>query len=89
MLGGTAGSPAAVPSRHRVSHYPEPGVQVLGGDVVLAVHAVGKLLQVLPLAWLQGGDLSEAQSGFPAGRSLSHPQFLGSSWPFRLIPTLG
>ena len=79
MLGGTAGSPAAVPSRHRVSHYPEPGVQVLGGDVVLAVHAVGKLLQVLPLVLLQGGGLPDGPAGVPVGRllgrSLFHPQF--------------
>ena len=74
-LGGLAGAPAAVLSRLPVSQHHEPGDQDPG---VFAEQVAGtqfQLLQVLPLAGLQGEDLSEAQTGFPAGRSLSHPQF--------------
>ena len=76
-LGGLAGAPAAVLSRLPVSQHHEPGDQDPGAGVV-AEQVAGtqfQLLQVLPLAGLQGGDLSEAQAGFPAGQSLSHPQF--------------
>ena len=91
-LVGLAGAPAAVLSRLPVSQHHKPGDQDPSAGGVVAEQVAGthfQLLQVLPLAGLQGGDLSEAQAGFPAGRSLSHPQFLGSSWHFRPIPTLG
>ena len=55
--GGACGdgrASAAVPSRHRVSQHPEPGVQVLGGDVVLAVHAVGKAASGPASGWAPG-----------------------------------
>ena len=77
-LGGLAGAPAAVLSRLPVSQHHEPGDQDPGAGGVFAEQVAGtqfQLLQVLPLAGLQGGDLSEAKAGFPAGRSLSHPQF--------------
>ena len=75
-LGGLAGAPAAVLSRLPVSQHHEPGDQDPGAGGVFAEQvAQFQLLQVLPLAGLQGGDLSEAKAGFPAGRSLSHPQF--------------
>ena len=68
-LGGLAGAPAAVLSRLPVSQHHGPGDQDPGAGGGVAEQVAGtqfQLLQVLPLAGLQGGDLSEAKAGFPA-----------------------
>ena len=56
-LGGLAGAPAAVLSRLPVLQYHEPGDQDPGAGGVVAEQVAGtqfQLLQVLPLAGLQG-----------------------------------
>ena len=76
-LGGLTGAPVAVLSRLLVSQHLSPGDRVPGAGGVVAELVVEQvvglvvglqLLQVLPLAGLQGEDLSGTRAGFPAGR---------------------
>ena len=72
-LGGLTGAPVAVLSRLLVSRHLSPGGRVPGAGGVVAELVVEQvvglqLLQVLPLAGLQGEGLSGARAGFLAGR---------------------
>ena len=72
-LGGLTGAPVSVLSRLLVWQHLSPGDQVPGAGGVVVEQVVEQvvglqLLQFLPLAGLQGVDLSGNRAGFPAVR---------------------
>ena len=75
-LGGLTGAPVAVLSRLLVWQHLSPGDQVPGAGGVVVEQVVEQVvglqllqfLQFLPLAGLQGVDLSGTRAGFPAVR---------------------